>query len=415
MTLIATGISGVPAVELRSVSRSFGSTTAVRDLSLVLRRGEFFSLLGPSGCGKTTTLRMIAGFERPNTGSIFIKGRDVRNAPPNRRPVNTVFQSYALFSHLNVGENVEFGLREKRVPRTERVSAVRDTLALVRLSGYENRRAHELSGGEQQRVALARAIINRPDVLLLDEPLGALDLKLRRAMQEELKALQKRLEMTFLYVTHDQEEALLMSDRVGVMAAGQLEQVGSPEELYDRPASPFVADFVGEANILAAQVIEASKGEGVRVRLANDQLMRAACTTSSVSGSTGVLVVRPERIRLELDDRPESESSPTGNIESVFFVGTFRRFVVNLGAGMRVAVVSTNLGPVELTPGSKVRLVIGADQAWFLPGVIPPEGARSTQLQDCANVPQVAEANHGNESAEKMARRIQAGLGKAGR
>ncbi len=360
-----------PVVELLGVSRSYRGVPAVHDLSLALTRGEFFSLLGPSGCGKTTTLRMIAGFERPDSGAVRIMGQDVSHAPPNHRPVNTVFQSYALFSHLNVGENVEFGLRERRVPRAERVVAVRDALALVRLSGYENRRSHELSGGEQQRVALARAIVNRPDVLLLDEPLGALDLKLRRAMQEELKALQQRLDMTFLYVTHDQEEALLMSDRVGVMAARRLEQVGTPEELYDRPASVFVADFVGEANILAATVVEAPRDGKLIVRLANEQTVGAACAVEVAPGTAGALVLRPERVALATDGARGSGSRLSGTIESVYFVGTFRRFVVDLGMGSPVAVVSTNQGPVAASAGARVEVVFAPEQAWFLPGQSP--------------------------------------------
>jgi len=366
-------------VELGDVSRWYGDTAAVRDLSLELKRGEFFSLLGPSGCGKTTTLRMIAGFDRPDSGSLRIMGRDVRHDPPNRRPVNTVFQNYALFSHLDVRGNIEFGLREAGVPRAQRGKAVEEALGLVRLSGYEERRTVELSGGEQQRVALARAIVNRPKVLLLDEPLGALDLKLRRAMQEELKALQQRLGITFLYVTHDQEEALLMSDRVGVMRKARLEQVGTPEQLYDRPASAFVADFVGEANILPAVASGASSGGVVGLMLVNGQTVEATTAAPVIAGASGALILRPESVRLVFDDAAVPGGARlTGTVESTYFVGTFRRFAVDLGAGQRIIVVVTNQGPAAAEPGARVVLEIGAVKAWFLPGEAVLGPSRST-------------------------------------
>ena len=381
MTKVANDSESLPVVQLQQVSRSFAGQPAVRDLSLELNRGEFFSLLGPSGCGKTTTLRMIAGFERPDAGRILIKGQDVSSAPPNRRPVNTVFQNYALFSHLSVGENVEFGLREKRIPRAERAEAMREALGLVRLAGYENRRPQGLSGGEQQRVALARAIVNRPSVLLLDEPLGALDLKLRRAMQEELKALQQRLRMTFLYVTHDQEEALLMSDRVGVMSRGRLEQVGPPEELYARPASTFVADFVGEANILAAEVVEAPRQGRVILRLANGQTVAAACAPEAAA-IAGALILRPEKIRLATV--PGAGPFIPGIVESAFFTGAFRRFVIQLGGGMRVTLLATDAAAAATALGAAVSLTFDPGHAWFLPGAaLPgnPSGALSPELR----------------------------------
>jgi len=401
---VANESSSPPVVALRHISRIFGGSAAVSDLSLELRRGEFFSLLGPSGCGKTTTLRMIAGFERPDAGEIMIMGRDVKMAPPNRRPVNTVFQNYALFSHLNVGENVEFGLREKGVARAERATAVREALALVRLAGHEARRIQGLSGGEQQRVALARAIVNQPNVLLLDEPLGALDLKLRRAMQEELKMLQRRLGITFLYVTHDQEEALLMSDRVGVMSKGRLEQVGSPEELYARPASAFVADFVGEANILAAQVEEGPRSGRVTLRLANGQTVTAA-TSGETGASAGALVLRPEKIELERGPIAVGGCRLSGIVENAFFIGAFRRFVVHLGQDVRITALTTDASS-PIAPGAAVSLVFDPDQAWFLPGEIPPKSAEGRASPNTAQPQTTTGHNHENPRPDALARQL---------
>src|ERR1700744_3759084 len=248
-------------VKLDSLTKRFDQATAVQDVSLEIGAGEFFSLLGPSGCGKTTTLRMVAGFEPPTTGKILLDGVDVANLPPNRRQVNTVFQSYALFPFLTVAENVAFGLKYKSVPRSERDSRVAEALELVQLSGYEKRRPNQLSGGQQQRVALARAMVLRPSVLLLEEPLGALDAKLRRTLQVELGALQKQVGITFLYVTHDQEEALTMSDRLAVMNHGRIAQLGTPEEVYNEPADAFVADFLGVSNLMDAQVEPGGNGK----------------------------------------------------------------------------------------------------------------------------------------------------------
>src|SRR6187397_2480514 len=233
------------AIALEGVSKRFGKAEAVRDVSLEIGEGEFFSMLGPSGCGKTTTLRMIAGFEVPDEGRVVLRGTDVTNVPPNQRNVNTVFQHYALFPHMSVVDNVSFGLELKRVPRGERRDRVKQMLQVVQLEGMEKRKPQQLSGGQQQRVALARALVNRPAALLLDEPLGALDVKLRKQMQLELKRIQHELGTTFVYVTHDQEEALSMSDRIAIMNDGLVEQIGSPREIYERPATPFVADFVG--------------------------------------------------------------------------------------------------------------------------------------------------------------------------
>jgi spermidine/putrescine transport system ATP-binding protein len=358
-------------IELESVSRSFKDVVAVDRLTLALRRGEFFSLLGPSGCGKTTTLRMIAGFERPDTGSIRIDDREIADTPPHRRPVNTVFQSYALFSHLNVFDNVAFGLRERRVARKEIEQRVREALALMRLPGYEARRTRQLSGGQQQRVALARAIVNEPSLLLLDEPLGALDLKLRRAMQLELKELQRRLGMTFLYVTHDQEEALTMSDRVGVMSEGRLIQVGTPEEVYDRPATRYVADFVGEANMLEGRVVERAGG---RVTLdLGGEVVAAGADTGVVPGDAVCLILRPERLDIEPwadGDAADGRSALRGTVRELLFVGTHRKFVVDVAERNRVVVSSPNRSAWErdIGVGDGVRVSWAEQDGWVLAG-----------------------------------------------
>ena len=287
-------------VELRNVTKRFGEYAAVNDLSLMVRDGEFFSLIGPSGCGKTTTLRMIAGFEQPTEGEIFIGGQHVEGIPAHHRPVNTVFQNYALFPHMSVAANVAFGLEMSRVPTAEIRRRVAEALELVRLPQMAERKPRQLSGGQQQRVALARALVNRPQVLLLDEPLGALDLKLRRAMQIELKHIQTEVGITFIYVTHDQEEAMTMSDRIGIMSEGVLQQVGSPHEVYEKPINRFVADFIGETNFLPAAVARLETEEdypmvtlqgGVRVLAANeghDLRLEQPVT----------LTIRPERINL---------------------------------------------------------------------------------------------------------------------
>jgi spermidine/putrescine transport system ATP-binding protein len=289
---MARQVSTVAAVELVAVTKRFDDVTAVDRVDLRIADGEFFSLLGPSGCGKTTTLRMIAGLEYPTEGALRIHGEDMGLRPPNRRPVNTVFQSYALFPHMSVRDNVAFGLQMRGIARGEVRRRVGQALELVQLTGRERRRPRQLSGGQQQRVALARALVNEPKVLLLDEPLGALDLKLRQAMQLELKDLQNRVGITFVYVTHDQEEALTMSDRIGVMDAGRLLQVGTPEEIYERPSTPMVAEFIGDTNLLPATV----KGDDQLV-LAGGQVV-AAIDGAHAPGAEVVLTLRPERIHL---------------------------------------------------------------------------------------------------------------------
>jgi spermidine/putrescine transport system ATP-binding protein len=344
-----------PSVELIGVTKRFERLTAVDDVSLELAPGEFFTLLGPSGCGKTTTLRMIAGFELPSEGEIRIEGADVAQLPPHRRPTNTVFQSYALFPHLSVEANVAFGLRRKRVPRGEIRKRVAAELQRVGLEAEANRRPSQLSGGMQQRVALARALVNLPKVLLLDEPLGALDLKLRKGLQIELKRIQRDVGITFVYVTHDQEEALTMSDRIAVMDRGRVEQVGSPEDVYERPATTFVADFIGVSNLMPATVV----GSG-EVRLDGGPTV----TTASEGFSPGErchAVVRPEKLRIEpvgagADGLPQVE----GVVESSVYLGTATQIVVDLGAGVRMTVLVPNADEEERQrlPGGGARVAL---------------------------------------------------------
>ncbi len=327
-----------PAVLLEAVSKRFGEVTAVDGLDLEVADGEFFSMLGPSGSGKTTTLRMIAGFETPTTGRIRLHGRDVSRVAPYDRDVNTVFQDYALFPHMSVGENVGYGLMVRKVPQDERRRRVADALSMVRLAGYERRRPAELSGGQRQRVALARAIVNRPRLLLLDEPLGALDLKLREEMQLFLKALQLDLGITFIYVTHDQQEALTMSDRIAVFNLGRVAQVGSPAEIYERPATPFVAGFVGTSNLLT------------------DDAARL------LVGREGTFTVRPEKIRLSDPDEMHTagESSALGRIRDVVYLGSETRYIVALDAGGELVVTRQNLETSSMEAlaarGRQVRL-----------------------------------------------------------
>jgi putative spermidine/putrescine transport system ATP-binding protein len=311
---------------------------AVDGIDLEVRDGEFFSMLGPSGSGKTTTLRMIAGFELPTAGRILLHGHDVTNVPPFERDVNTVFQDYALFPHMSVGDNVAYGLVIKKVPRAQRRERVDEALRMVRLTGYENRRPSQLSGGQRQRVALARALVNRPRVLLLDEPLGALDLRLREEMQIELKSIQQSVGITFIYVTHDQGEALTMSDRLAVFNQGRIEQVGTPADVYERPKTTFVAGFVGTSNLLTGEAAQ------------------------SVIGATGTFTVRPEKIRMiEPEDEPGAdESSALGTISKVVYLGPDTRFLVRLDAGASLMVDQQNLSrtsseALELE-GKRVRL-----------------------------------------------------------
>jgi spermidine/putrescine transport system ATP-binding protein len=311
-----------PAVELRGVTRRIGGQTILDRVDVVVERGEFFSLLGPSGCGKTTSLRLVAGFDDPDAGQVLVEGADMAGVPPYRRDVNTVFQSYALFPHMTVAENVAFGLEMQGVARADIDARVAEALELVKLAGLGARRPSELSGGQQQRVALARAIVRRPKVLLLDEPLGALDLKLRRGMQTELKRLQRRLGTTFVYVTHDQEEALSMSDRVAVMNEGRVLQVGAPREIYERPTSRFVADFLGEANLLDAEAVEG----GARVA---GSIIRVADARSA--GERATLCVRPEHVVVA-----ESDEGLPCEIEETIYTGAETHVFVRLADGQRL-------------------------------------------------------------------------------
>lgn len=318
------------AIELRDIIKQFGEVTAVDHVSMQIRDGEFFSLLGPSGCGKTTCLRLIAGFELPTSGDILLHGQPIGATPPYKRNVNTVFQSYALFPHMSVAENIAFGLQMHKVSKSEIARRVKETLALIRLEGYDTRRPRQLSGGQQQRVALARALVNHPAVLLLDEPLGALDLKLRKEMQIELKSLQERVGITFIFVTHDQEEALTMSDRIAVMNAGKVLQVGTPTEIYERPNCRFVADFVGETNFIDG-TIQAITGQYAEIESRLGGRVRGYMPRQIELGKAVTLSLRPEKARLtqtpgEITDR-ESNLFPV-TVERVAYIGSDTRILV---------------------------------------------------------------------------------------
>jgi spermidine/putrescine transport system ATP-binding protein len=354
--------SGVPSVELSGVTKRFGDVLAVDDLSLRLAGGEFFTLLGPSGCGKTTTLRMIAGFERPSAGEIRIEGADVAGLPAHRRPTNTVFQSYALFPHMSVEDNVAFGLKRKRVAREEIGRRVAAELERVGLAAEARRRPAQLSGGQQQRVALARALVNLPKVLLLDEPLGALDLKLRKGLQVELKRIQREVGITFVYVTHDQEEALTMSDRIAVMNRGRVEQVGDPEEVYERPATTFVAGFIGVSNLMPAAI----SGPG-EVRLDHGPTLRVP-TNGLAPGDYCNAVVRPEKLRIDTLDAggaADSNGLPRveGVVESSVYLGTATQIVVDLGGDVRMTVLVPNASESERQrlPGGGAQVSLSWD------------------------------------------------------
>jgi spermidine/putrescine transport system ATP-binding protein len=336
----------LPAIELTGVVKEFHSggevITAVRGLDLAIRQGEFFSMLGPSGCGKTTTMRIIAGFEEPTLGSVSLQGRDVTWDPPNKRDVNMVFQSYALFPHMSVFENVAFGLRRKRVHKDEISQRVGEMLEIVDLTGREQRRPRELSGGQQQRVALARALVNGPKALLLDEPLGALDLKLRQAMQVELKRIQREVGITFVYVTHDQGEALTMSDRIAVMNDGLIEHLGTPREIYERPANRFVAGFIGTSNLLTGEVSRITDGNAVIVVSPDEQVIVPAGERTVAASSQIEITVRPEKISISAG-RPDSVGSVLrGTVTEVVYLGTSTTFTVRTTTGADMLVFQQN-------------------------------------------------------------------------
>jgi spermidine/putrescine transport system ATP-binding protein len=339
-------------IRLVDLEKRFGTVRAVDGVSLDVRSGEFFSLLGPSGCGKTTTLRMIGGFEMPTAGRIVLRGRDITHDPPDKRPVNMVFQQYALFPHLDVAGNVAFGLLRKKVDKSQIATRVGEALELVRLQGYERRRPSELSGGQQQRVALARALVNRPNVLLLDEPLGALDLKLRRQLQIELKRIQAEVGITFVYVTHDQEEALTMSDRIAVMHQGRVEQLGTPEELYERPATRFVADFIGTTNLLTGSVESIDAGTAL-VRLDGGDACRVAGGDLQ-AGRTVELSIRPESIVMKRSNgtTPGGVGPLRAQVEQVAYMGGSVQYQVRTHGGVSLTV---------LAPKAGERHAIGAD------------------------------------------------------
>jgi spermidine/putrescine transport system ATP-binding protein len=348
------------SVELRSVTKRFEGLVAVDDLSLELGQGEFFTLLGPSGCGKTTTLRMIAGFERPTSGEIRIEGDDVAQLPPHKRPTNTVFQSYALFPHLSVEANVAFGLKRKKVDKDEIAERVKAELERVGLASEAKRRPSQLSGGMQQRVALARALVNLPKVLLLDEPLGALDLKLRKGLQVELKRIQREVGITFVYVTHDQEEALTMSDRIAVMNRGRVEQVAAPEDVYNRPATTFVAGFIGVSNLMPATVTSASAGRGT-VRLDSGPELETS-VDGIPAGERCHAVVRPEKLLIAhaSDATADGQASVEGVVEASVYLGTSTQIVVRLAEDVRMTVLVPNADEAERSRlpggGAPVRL-----------------------------------------------------------
>jgi spermidine/putrescine transport system ATP-binding protein len=349
-----------PSVRLNRVSKHFGDLIAVQDLDLDVGRGEFFTMLGPSGCGKTTTLRMVAGFEQPTAGRILIDGADVAGLPSYRRPTNTVFQSYALFPHLSVRENVAFGLRRKKVSKSEIAGRVEGELERVGLAAEINRKPNQLSGGQQQRVALARALVNLPKVLLLDEPLGALDLKLRKGLQLELKRIQRDVGITFVYVTHDQEEALTMSDRIAVMSNGVVEQVDTPENVYERPGTTFVAGFIGVSNLMPGTVASASGDRGT-IRLDSGPEVEAH-VNGLANGDHCHAVVRPEKLRIEHAGGSLGDGMPSvdGVVESSVYLGTSTQIVVRLPDDVAMTVLVPNASEAERARlpggGAPVRL-----------------------------------------------------------
>jgi spermidine/putrescine transport system ATP-binding protein len=353
--------AGVPEVDVRldRVTKLFGDVAAVDDLSLDIATNEFFSLLGPSGCGKTTTLRMIGGFEDPSYGTVYLGGMDVTDLPPYRRDVNTVFQSYALFPHLDVFENVAFGLRRKKVSKEDVERRVAESLQLVDLAGFERRKPGQMSGGQQQRVALARALVNHPRVLLLDEPLGALDLKLRKQMQLELKTIQQEVGITFIYVTHDQEEAMTMSNRLAVMRHGRIEQLGAPEEVYEHPATEFVAGFLGASNLLDGDVL--SLNGAATVRLTTGETVAADdASISAAVGSPVKVGVRPEKISIlrESDAGSNGRNHVDGTVRMATYIGVNYQYKVDGPGGRELTVFVQNQGRAGSNPavGERVRL-----------------------------------------------------------
>jgi spermidine/putrescine transport system ATP-binding protein len=359
-------------VQLVDLVKRFGDFTAVDGINLKVDSGEFFSLLGPSGCGKTTTLRMIAGFERPTDGQVVLDGVDVATVPPHKRNVNTVFQNYALFPHLNVEKNVAFGLRYQDTSKADGARMVGRSLELVRLTGYEKRRPNQLSGGQQQRVALARALILNPALLLLDEPLGALDAKLRKALQIELKAIQEEVGITFIYVTHDQEEALTMSDRLAVMSNGRIEQIGPPKEVYEEPSTAYVADFLGVSNLVDAVAYGAGEG-GCKVRFGDFELI-ASQGEPDAQGEVK-LSIRPERVDLEASGTTGQNRIP-GMVERIVYVGSTMQVIVHLAPGDTLQALIPNEGEtLPFQQGTAVAVHLPRQALRVLPqGEVSDEG-----------------------------------------
>jgi spermidine/putrescine transport system ATP-binding protein len=364
-------------VKLERLTKRFDAVLAVDEISIEIQPGEFFSLLGPSGCGKTTTLRMVAGFEPPTSGHILLDGIDVSRWPPHRRTVNTVFQSYALFPFLSVAENVAFGMRYKSVPKSKVSEQVAEALELVQLSGYEKRRPNQLSGGQQQRVALARALVLRPSVLLLDEPLGALDAKLRRTLQVELGALQKQVGITFLYVTHDQEEALTMSDRLAVMNHGRIVQLGTPEEVYSEPVDAYVADFLGVSNLMDAQVEPGGHGrKSCRLRL-GDFILDAEAGKLDATGAVKV-AIRPERVAL-FPYESDGPNRVPGMVERLVFLGPTTQIFLRLATGSALqTLVRNDSAELPFRQGTPVSVGLPADAL----RVLPDPGVSVAEIRD---------------------------------
>ena len=365
--------TGDAVIRLDNVRKEFGSFVAVEKADFGIGRGEFFSMLGPSGCGKTTTLRMIAGFETPTEGAIRLEGTDVSKTPPNKRNVNTVFQHYALFPHMSVWDNVAYGPRSTKKEKGEVRKRVDELLEIVRLTDFAERRPAQLSGGQQQRVALARALVNYPSALLLDEPLGALDLKLRHAMQFELKRIQREVGITFVYVTHDQEEALTMSDRIAVMNAGNVDQIGTPTEIYDRPATVFVASFIGQANLWAGRQSGRANRDFVQVDVLGTSLKARPGDTTIEPGGQATLMIRPERVRVSMDPPTGDVATVAATITDLTFQGPVVR--LSLAAPDDSAIIA-HVGPEQdlpmLRPGDQVHVSWAPEASLVLPAADIP-------------------------------------------
>ena len=382
-------------VRVERVTKHYHDVVAVDDLSLGVVHGEFFSMLGPSGCGKTTTLRMIGGFEEVTAGTLYLGDVDVTDLPPHRRDVNTVFQSYALFPHLDIFENVAFGLRRRKVPDSEIKRRVSEMLGLVELHHVEHRKPRQLSGGQQQRVALARALINHPRVLLLDEPLGALDLKLRKQMQLELKRIQQEVGITFIYVTHDQDEAMTMSDRIAVMNGGRIEQLGDPSELYERPMTAFVAGFLGISNLLPGSIVE-RRGDGISVRLDGGSVVRATALAGDPQDGRVQVGIRPEKLTISAHGPDGEPAAPIdgardqlrGTVVDASYVGVSTEYVVRTEDGHEMTVYAQNIetsGAAQaLTAGQAVTLSWRPEHAFVLAGAPAPEDTGSPLAAEAA-------------------------------